>query len=89
MRFRSTLALVAALALVPQVAFAAISPGTQLVGTLDTSLNSKDAQVGQTFTMSGVHSADNNITGATVYGHVISVQRAAQGTPGKIELGVD
>ena len=82
------IALVAA-GLAPQVASAAISPGTQLVGTLDSSLSSKDAQVGQSFTMSNVHSADNNITGAVIYGHVASVQRAGQGTPGKIELAVD
>ena len=89
MRLLSILAVAAVIGLAPQVALAAISPGTRLVGTMDTSLNSKDAQVGQTFTMSDVHSADNNITGAVVYGHVASVQRASQGTPGKIQLAVD
>ncbi len=78
-----------ALALAPLVASAAISPGTDLVGTMDQSLNSATAQVGQRFTMSNVHSQDNNINGATIYGHVASVNRASQGRAGGIQLAFD
>ncbi len=89
MRKLSSLAAAAALAFIPLAASAAITAGTMLTGNLDQSLNSKDAQVGQRFTMSGVHSQDNNINGATIYGHVCDVQRAGQGTPGKIQLCFD
>lgn len=78
-----------ALALVPLAAPAQITPGTTLIGNIDQSLNSKDAQVGQAFTLSNVHSANYNVNGATIYGHVASVQRAGQGTPGKIHLAFD
>lgn len=78
-----------AFALVPFMAAAAISPGTTLTGTLDQSISSKDAQVGQSFTISNAHTSDYNINGATIYGHVVSVQRAGQGTPGKVELAID
>ncbi len=85
----SALAATAVLALLPLVASAQISPGTQLVGTIDQNLSSKDAQVGQTFTMSDVHSANHDINGATIYGHVSQIQRAGQGKPGQIQLQVD
>ncbi|MEO6912462.1 MAG: hypothetical protein ABI182_00400 [Candidatus Baltobacteraceae bacterium] len=85
----STFAAAAILALIPLAVSAQISPGTQLVGTMDQNLSSKDAQVGQSFTMSNVHSLNHDISGATIYGHVAQVQRAGQGRPGKIELQVD
>jgi hypothetical protein len=85
----STLAAVAALALVPLVASAQVTAGTELSGTIDQQLDSKSAVVGQRFTMSNVHSQDNNINGATIYGHVDSVQPAGQGRAGKISLAFD
>lgn len=85
----STLAAAVALTFVPLVASAQISPGTTLVGTIDQNLSSKDVVVGQRFTMSNVHSQDNNINGATIYGHVADVQHASQGRPGKISLAFD
>ena len=87
--FMSAAALTASLALLPAIAGAQITPGTDLVGNMDQSLSSNHAQVGQRFTMSNVHSQNNNIHDATLYGHVVSVQAAGQGTPGKIELAVD
>ena len=78
-----------AIAFLPLAARAQISAGTALYGTIDQSLDSGSAQVGQQFTMSNVHSGDNNITGATLYGHVIAVQKASQGRPGGITLGFD
>ena len=79
----------AAVAFIPLAASAAITPGTELAGTIDQNLSSKDAVVGQRLTISNVHSQDNNITGATIYGHVDSVQAAGQGTPGKISIAFD
>ncbi len=78
-----------ALMFVPSLSSAAISPGTSLVGSIDQDLTSANATVGEPFTISNVHSPDNHITGATIYGHVSKVQRAGQGTPGAIELEID
>ncbi|MBV9973010.1 MAG: hypothetical protein JO135_06715 [Candidatus Eremiobacteraeota bacterium] len=78
-----------ALGLFPMIAAAQITPGTDLVGTMDQNLSSRDAVVGQPFTISNVHSLNYNISGATIYGHVAAVQRAGQGTPGRIELEFD
>ena len=78
-----------ALATTPLAAFAQVSPGTELVGNLDQSIDSKNATIGQGFTMSNVHSTDNNITGARIYGHVAAVQHAGQGTPGRVDLAFD
>jgi hypothetical protein len=85
----SILAAVAALALAPLVASAQVTAGTELSGTIDQQLDSKSAVVGQRFTMSNVHSQDNNINGATIYGHVDSVQSAGQGRAGKISIALD
>jgi hypothetical protein len=82
-------ALAAAFAVLPIAASAQIGPGTTLVGTIDQSLNSGNVQPGQPFTISHAHTTNDNITGATIYGHVASVQRAGQGTPGKIRLAFD
>jgi hypothetical protein len=89
MRTLRTLLVAAAAALVPLAASAAISSGTELVGSLDQSIDSKSAVIGQRFTMSGVHSQSNDINGATLYGHVCDVQHASQGRPGKLELCFD
>ena len=85
----STILAAAALALVPLIAAAQISPGTELVGNMNQGLDSSSAQVGQRFTMSNVHTQNNNINGATIYGHVCDVQNAGQGRPGKIQLCFD
>ena len=83
-------ALTVALLAAPCVpAFAQVSPGTTLVGAIDQSLNSKTAQIGQTFTLTNVNSPNHDINGATVYGHVASVQHAGQGTSGQIGLAYD
>ncbi len=82
-------ALAAALALTPIVASAAITPGTVLVGNMDESLSAPGAQVGQSFTISNVHSQDRNINGATLYGHVASVSGPSQGRNAQIQLAFD
>jgi len=71
---------------VPLAAGAQIIPGTELTGYLDQSLSSNHVYAGQTFTLRNVSSSNNNITGATIYGHVASFQKAGQGTPGKISF---
>lgn len=86
---RTSLLLTAALAALPLAAAAQISPGTDLSGTIDQSIDSKNAVVGQQVTFSNVHSLDNNINGATMYGHVCDVQHAGQGTPGKLTICID
>jgi hypothetical protein len=88
-KFGPVIITTATLALLPLLAAAQITPGTVLVGTMDQTLSSKDAQVGQPFTISNAHSLNYNISGATIYGHVANVQRAGQGTPGRIDLEFD
>jgi Glycine zipper len=84
-----TLLAAAALAFVPLAASAQVSPGTDLVGTMSGSIDSKSAVIGQQVVITNVHSLDNNITGATMYGHVCDVQAAGQGTPGKLQICID
>jgi hypothetical protein len=79
----------AALAVVPLAAVAQITPGTDLSGTIDQSIDSKSAVMGQQFTMSNVHSLDNNVNGATIYGHVCGVQAASQGRSAQLQLCTD
>ena len=66
-----------------------IAPGTQLTGTIDQELASASANVGDAFTLSGVHSQDSTLADATIFGHVAQVERAGQGRPGKIALAFD
>jgi hypothetical protein len=77
------------LAFAPLASFAQIAPGTQLTGTIDQELSSASAQVGDVFTVSGVHSQNNDIEDARIYGHVVQVVRAGQGRAGAIELAYD
>ena len=72
-----------------QVASAQLNPGTTVTGEINRTLNSKDTQVGTSFLLESVHTSNYDVNGATLYGHVSHVQRAGQGTPGKIELAVD
>jgi hypothetical protein len=84
-----TVAVLVSLLVVILRAEADVPAGETLVGTLDQSINSKDAQVGQRFTLSDVHSTNLDITGATIYGHVSHVQRAGSGTKADIGLSYD
>jgi hypothetical protein len=76
-------------AILPVAALAQLSPGTTLVGSIDQNLSSNHAQTNQPITISNAHSTNYDINGATIYGHVASVQAAGQGTPGKITLAFD
>jgi uncharacterized protein YcfJ len=68
-----------------------IPSGTVLSGTLSTELNTKTANPGDTFTLNNVTTAngDGTIGAATIYGHVVSVQRAGQGKRPQIQLAFD
>jgi hypothetical protein len=82
--------IVAALAaFFPVAALAQLSPGTVLVGTIDQNMSSNHVQPGEPFTISNAHSTNYDINGATIYGHVATVQAAGQGRPGKITLAFD
>jgi hypothetical protein len=91
MNSRTFVALAAALAVgaLPLGAVAQIAPGAQLTGTIDQTLNTKDVQIGQRVTISNVHSQDNNINGAVIFGHVDDVQRASQGRAASISIAYD
>src|ERR1700743_2324278 len=85
-----TTAFAAALfAITPLSALAQVAPGTTLVGNINQNLSSNHVYNGQRITLSNVHSPDNHINGATIYGHVSSFQAAGQGRPGKIQLSFD
>jgi hypothetical protein len=87
---RLTTLLVGALfAVLPVAALAQLTPGTTLVGNMDQNLSSNHAQPGQPITISNAHTTNHDINGATIYGHVATVQAAGQGTPGKITLAFD
>jgi len=70
---------------------ATIPAGTILTGTLSTELSSKSANPGDTFMLTNVATAsgDGSVTNATIYGHVISVQRAGQGKQPQVQLAFD
>lgn len=90
---RTILTALAAVAFVlaPLAAPAQVAPGTRLSGTIDQSLNSGSAQVGQRFTLSHVSTTSGSgaVTAGTITGHVTAVQRAGQGRPGRIDLDFD
>jgi len=79
----------AALALVPLAAHAQVTAGTDLVGNITQSINSGSAVDGQRVIIGNVHSGDNNITGATMYGHVCDVQSASRGRAGQLQICID
>ncbi len=75
-----------ALAFAPLAASAQVSPGTELYGYLNQTVDSGSAYDGERVSASQVHSGSNAISGARLYGHVSDVIRAGQGRPGKVYL---
>lgn len=75
--------------IMPVTAFSQIAPGTTLSGTLNTTLNTKDAQVGTRFMLTNVNSQAYSINNATAYGHVASVTSGGQGRKAQIKLEID
>jgi hypothetical protein len=85
----ATIFISALFTVLPLAALAQLTPGTTLIGSIDQNLSSNHVQVGTPVTVSGAHSPDNNINGATIYGHVSSYQAASQGKAGQIHLSFD
>jgi hypothetical protein len=93
----AAIAAAAVLAYGAGTAFAAypttLGAGTSIVAHLSSGdINSKNANVGDGFSMTVVQpypNGDAAYGGATVYGHVIGVQRASQGRKAGIQLGFD
>jgi len=89
MRFRITItALIALLFVTTIAANAALTQGTLLDGTINADYSSNHAYTGQSVTVSNVRSDDGSgtVRNATLYGYVSAVQKAGQGTPGKIRF---
>jgi CRISPR/Cas system-associated endonuclease Cas3-HD len=90
---RTRLALVAVAVMLavmlPSIVRSQIAPGTTLSGTIDKSLNTKNAQVGERFLLTNVNSQAYSINGATAYGHVESVTSGGQGRKAQIKLAID
>ncbi len=76
-------------------AFAAttIPAGTDIHAVLASSdINTKNAQVGQQFTMqvtSPYPNGDPSFSGATLYGHIVNVRSAGQGRKAQLQLAFD
>jgi len=85
--------LAAVLGLAPLAAAAATSPlvpGMELTGTMDQSINSSNAHLGDRFEISNVTSGDRGIvSNATIYGHVAAVTPAGQGRQARVRLAFD
>lgn len=80
---------IGALCAAPALAQQTLPQGAVVKGTLAQVLNSKNVNVGDQFTLTNVASQDGSVTGATVYGHVASVQRASMGRKAEIGLAYD
>lgn len=89
MRFRTAINALIVLMLATAVAAnAALTQGTLLDGTITGDYSSNHAYAGQSVTVSNVRSDDGSgsVRNGTLYGYVYSVQKAGQGTPGKIRF---
>jgi hypothetical protein len=89
MRLRITIITLIALLFVTTIgANAALTQGTLLDGTIDGNYSSNHAYAGQAVTVSNVRNDDGSgsVHNATLYGYVYAVQKAGQGTPGKIRF---
>jgi hypothetical protein len=87
MRFAIALAAAAAvLALWPGGAVAQPAPGTELRGTMGSTVDTKSAYVGQDVIVNNVANPSGSIQGATLRGTVSSVVRAGQGRAAQLQL---
>jgi len=83
------IAVIGGLTALPAFAQQTLPQGAVVKGSLTQPLSSKSANVGDGFTLVHVNSQDGSVTGATIYGHVAAVQRAATGHPGQMQLAFD
>ncbi|HTX57558.1 MAG TPA: hypothetical protein VMD47_10725 [Candidatus Acidoferrales bacterium] len=70
------------------VAAASLAPGTLLNGTITQDYSSNHAYVGERVELTNVTNDDGSgtVTRGRLYGQVVAVQPAGQGTPGKIRF---
>jgi hypothetical protein len=70
---------------------APLTPGIELAGTMDQTINSANAQAGDPFVISNVSSVggSGSVTNATIYGHVADVTTAGQGRNAAVKLAFD
>lgn len=94
------LAALAAFVFIPSIALAqqgapqapppyAPQPGMQFSGTLQQNVSSKTANVGDQVTLVNVNSSDGEITGARMFGHIVTVTRAGQGRNAQVLMSFD
>jgi hypothetical protein len=84
--------LLALTASVSGVLAAPVPPGVNVFGIISTDLNSATVNPGDGFTLTVTQpypNGDASYAGATIRGHVASVQRAGQGRKAQIELAFD
>lgn len=93
MRIFASVCLAALVGLTPLGAMAqtpSLRPGMDLTGTMDQTLSSTSAFVGEAFKLSNVTSTGTDaIANATIYGHVSSVTKAAMGRNARVQLAFD
>lgn len=82
----ATAAAVLSFFMVAQVASAAPYAGAQYAGVITSSVNSGNAVVGQSVTLTNVTSEDGSVKGARMYGTVTRVVRAGQGRPAQLQM---
>lgn len=82
----ATAAAVLSFFMVAQVASAAPYAGAQYAGIITTSVNTGNASVGQSVTLTNVTSEDGSVKGARMYGRVTRVVRAGQGRPAQLQM---
>ena len=67
-----------------------LAPGMDLTGTMNQTIASSSAHVGDRFVVSNVTSgSDRTVSNATIYGHVAGVTTAAQGRKARVRLAFD
>lgn len=82
----ATAAAVVSILMVAQIASAAPYSGEQLAGVVTTSVDTKDAYVGEPVTLTRVSSEDGSVKNARMYGTVTRVVRAGQGRPAQLQI---
>jgi len=70
-------------------ALATPPPGTMLSGTIQETINTANAYVGEPVEVTGVTAPGANIHNGTMYGHVTRVVRAGQGRPAQLQITMD
>lgn len=72
-----------------QAALATPPPGTRLTGTIQETVNTGNAYVGEPIVLRNVSSPGARVYGGTMFGHVTRVVRAGQGRPAQLQITLD